>query len=119
MLFRKDHWHPGMDPGDKLVWLTGDDCARVQPFFRLGIPPTFPETCKYKRAIVLHADRLHADRVGDSAPNHLFPFVESVRWYQAASLLEGLPIRGCRIDCCDPRIDRFVANFRVFGPIGN
>jgi len=114
MLFRKDYWHPGMDLGDELVGLTGYDCARVQPLLRSGFLPAFPEACENKGRIVLHPDG-----IGDLSSDHVFPFVESVRWYQAASLLEGLPIRGRRIDGLDSRIDRFVGYFRVFGPKRN
>jgi hypothetical protein len=42
------------------------------------------------------------DGIGDLPSDRLFPFVESVRWYQAAPLLEGLPIRRCRIDAFSP-----------------
>ena len=54
MLLAKDHRHPGMDPGDEFVWLTGDNCAGVQPLLIRRSLPAFPEACENKGRIVLH-----------------------------------------------------------------
>jgi hypothetical protein len=72
----------------------------------------FPEARKGERASVFHGDCERQLRFSRFAP-----FVEAVRWDQATPFLESLPIRGCRINRLDPRIDRFVRNFRVFRPV--
>ena len=112
MLFSENHRHSSVDLGDELVGLTGYDCAGVQPLLSRGIFPTFPETGKNEGRIVFHPDRIR-----DFSSDDLLLFVETVGWDQAAPFPECLPIRGCRINRLDARIDRFVRNFRVFRPV--
>ena len=68
----------------------------------------------------------HCDRAGRSDDRErqlrfcrFTPFVESVRWNQAAPFLESLPIRGRFIDCLSSRIDGPVSDLWILRPIWN
>ena len=47
------------------------------------------------------------------------PFVESVRWDQAATLEERSAVRRCFIDGLSSGVDGPISDLWVFGPIGN
>src|SRR6266404_7689240 len=89
-----------MDLRYKLIRLACDNRASAQPLPRFGIFPVFPEPGKGERASVFHGDRERQLRFC-----RFTPFVEPVRWDQAAPFLESLPIRGRFIDCLSSRID--------------
>ena len=68
-----------MDLRHELIRLACDNRASAQPLSRFGIFPVFPEPGKGERASVFHGDRERQLRLSRFAP-----FVESVRWNQAA-----------------------------------
>jgi len=114
MLFREDHRHPGVDLSHKLVRFSGDDRAGVQPIAVRGIFPTLPQTSEHEWRIVLHADR-----VRNFFAKSFFPLVKAIPGNQAAPFFERLPVRRCRVNGLDPRIDRLEGDFGIFGPIRN
>jgi hypothetical protein len=113
-LLRKNHRHTGMDLCDELIRLACDNRASAQPLPRFGIFPVFPEPGKGERASVFHGDRERQLRF-----SRFTPFVESVRWNQAAPFLESLPIRGRFIDSLSSGVDGPVSDLGVFGPVWN
>ena len=72
----------GMDLCYELIRLVCDNRTSAQPFSRFGIFPAFPEPGKGERTFVFHGDRERQLRFSCFAP-----FVESVRWNQAAPFL--------------------------------
>src|SRR4029077_7260553 len=109
MLLGKNHRHTGMDLRYEFIRLACDNRASAQPLSRFGIFPVFPEAGKGERASVFHGDRERQLCFSGSAP-----FVESVRWNQAAPFLESLPIRGRFIDGLSSSVDGPVRNLWVF-----
>src|SRR5258708_980376 len=114
MLLGKNHRHTGMDLRDELIRLACDNRASAQPFSRFGISPVFPEPGKGERASVFHGDRERQLRFCRFAP-----FVESIRWNQAAPFLESLPILGRFIDGLSSGVDGPVSDLWIFDPIWN
>jgi hypothetical protein len=112
VFFAQDYWHSGVDLGDELVGLPGNDCAGAQPLLSGWIFSPLPDTGKDERRIVFHPDRIR-----DFASDDFLPFVESVRWNQATPFLECLPVRGYRVDRLHRSIDCFVRYFRILSPI--
>jgi hypothetical protein len=91
-----------------------DNRARAQPFPRFGTFPVFPESGKSERTAVFHGDRERQLWSGGFSP-----FIESVRWNQAAPLCESTPEGGRPIDCLSSRVDGPVSDLWIFSPIGN
>src|SRR5438132_7762085 len=114
MLLRKNYRHTGMDLRDELIRLACDNRASAEPLPRFGIFPVFPEPGKGERASVFHGDRARQLRFC-----RFTPFVESVRWNQAAPFLESLPKGGRFIDGLSSRIDGPVSDLWIFDPIWN
>ena len=73
----------------KRIRLACDNRASAQPLPRSGIFPVFPESGKGERASVFHGDRERQLRFC-----RFTPFVESVRWNQAAPFLESCRYEG-------------------------
>lgn len=96
----------------KGVRLPRDNCAGVHPFIFCWISPTFPRPGKNEQTIVLHLDRVR----NLPSPN-LFPVIKSVDRNQTASFLECLPVGRCGVHSFDPRVDGFVRDFGIFGPM--
>ena len=113
MLLGKNHRHTGMDLRYEFIRLACDNRASAQPLPRFGIFPVFPESGKGERASVFHGNR---ERYRFC---RFAPFVESVRWNQAAPFLESLAIRGRFIDCLSSRIDGPVSDLWILRPIWN
>src|SRR4029077_12791285 len=114
MLLRENHRHTGMDLRYELIRLACDNRASAQPLPRFGIFPVFPEPGKGKRASVFHGDRERQLRF-----SRFTPFVESVRWNQAAPFLESLPERGRFIDGLSSGVDGPVSDLWILRPIWN
>ena len=87
MLLRQNHRHTGMDLRDELIRFACDDRASAQPFSGFRISPSFPKTGEGEWASVFHGDRERQFWLSRFAP-----FVESVRWNQAAPFCESLSI---------------------------
>ena len=93
-----------------MIWSTN----KLKATPRFGISPVFPESGKGERAAVFHGDRERELRFSRFAP-----FVEAVRWDQAAAFSESLPEGRCFIDGLSSGVDGPVRNLWVFCPIWN
>src|SRR6266404_2131601 len=105
MLLRKNHRHTGMDLRDELIRLACDNRASAQPLSGFGIFPVFPEPGKGEWESVFHGDRERQLRFG-----RFTPFVESVRWNQAAPFCESLSIGRRFIDGLSSGVDGSVSD---------
>jgi hypothetical protein len=106
--------HPGVDPGDKLIWLSCDDRASMDPVGGSWIFPALPKTGKDEWAIILHPNREWNLRPANRAP-----LVKPISRNKASPLLERPAVRRRRVHGFSSCVDCLVSDFWISGPVGD